>query len=376
MVRLSPELERRRVRISPAHGKGFDRFHARLACFEEDGLLRREQVHVILQHLLRLGERDRNPANTGNIEDLFCHTLTDTGDAIRAYAQALADSVKVVPMDPDAKLLPALRTPDGSQWFHRVGDLVTMSEPDRMLVTHTMVAFGDDEMWASAADFVHATYPSLTAAEVDREVAKMAVQSQHLPSSSFVLARARGITLDCGPLWARAGFTARESAEAQRFYDICATFEPDWSATFLDGLIPTSPGWQAWRREYLEARAHLPEELIYQLSSDTLTNFLDGTLESGKWTDASVAFHGVRDPDYLPDAIARIVNQYVAEHVALHDRPAREIAAACAKTLLPWGIAFAGDRAVVASRAPEKATLLKEQFEAAWARLSEPALEG
>ncbi|MEL6186941.1 MAG: hypothetical protein AAFU79_20135, partial [Myxococcota bacterium] len=51
----------------------------------------------------------------------------------------------------------------------------------------------------------------------------------------------------------------------------------------------------------------------------------------------------------------------------------REIAAACAKTLLPWGIAFAGDRAVVASRAPEKATLLREQFEAAWARLSEPA---
>ncbi|MEL6190073.1 MAG: hypothetical protein AAFU79_36065, partial [Myxococcota bacterium] len=339
LVNLSPDRARRRDRLTEAHRKGFERFHRRLRGFESDGHLDRDQIDVLLEHLLRLGERDRNPANTGNIEDLFCHTLTDTGDAIRAYAQALADSVKVVPMDPQAKLLPALRTPDGAAWFHRVGDLAEMSEPDRMLVTHTMVAYGDDEMWSSASDFVRATHKGFTESEVDREVAKMAVQSQHLPSSSFVLARARGLTLDCGPLWARAGFSAQEGAEAQRFFDICATFDPTWTETFLDGLIPTSSGWRTWRREYLQARTKLPEELIYQLSSDTLTNFLDGTLESGKWTDASVAFHGVRDPNYLPDAIARIVNQYVAEHVALHDRPAREIAAACAKTLLPWGIA-------------------------------------
>lgn len=355
--------------MSEAHQKGFDRFHLRLQAFEADGQLASGQVEVILEHLLRLSERGRNPANTGNIEDLFCHTLTDTGDPVRAYAQALADSVKVVPMDPEAVLVPPLRTVDGSSWYRRVGDLADMSEPDRMLVTHTMVAFGDAEMWASAAAFVGETDPTLSEAQVDREVAKMAVQSQHLPSSSFVLARARGLTVECEELWLRAGYTLDDARAAQRFYDICATYEPCWTSTFLDGLIPASQEWVAWRAEYLSARARLPEELIYQLSSDTLTNFLDGTLESGKWTDASVAFHGVRSPDFLPDAIARIVNQYVAEHVALHDRPADEIEAACSATLLPWGITFAGARAVVASRAPEKAALLREQFEAAWARL-------
>lgn len=376
MHKLSKERAERRARLSDAHQKGFDRFHARLSEFEAQGLLSRAQVEVVLEHLLRLGERGRNPANTGNIEDLFCHTLADTADPIRAYAQALADSVKVVPMDPQARLVPLLRTLDGSRWFRAVGDFTHLSEADRMLVTHTMVAYGDAEMWQSASDLVRATYPRLNEAGVDREVARMAVQSQHLPSSSFVLARARGLTLECSELWLRAGYSEEEAAQAQHFYDVCAVYDPEWSEAFVEGLIPEGEEWRSWRAEYLEARSRLPAELIYQLSSDTLTNFFEGTLESGKWTDASVAFHGVKSPDLVPDSIARIVNQYIAEHIALHDRPAEEIASACAEFLLPWGIAFENGRAVVASRPPAKAALLRDQFDAAWARIRKASGEG
>lgn len=369
MRELSDDKARRRAQLSAAHQRGFDRFRRRLEEFECQSRLTTPQVEVVLEHLLRLGERDRNPANTGNIEDLFCHTLVDTHDPVRAYAQALADSVKVVPMAPDAKLVPRIRSVTDGRVFGTVGELDALSDADRMLVTHTMVAYGDDEMWRSACAFVEATHPEFDPQTVDREVAKMAVQSQHLASSSFVLARAEGLSLACDDIWPRAGYSDEATAAAQRFFDICATYHPEWTAVFLDGQIPEGDVWTEWRSRYLEARAALPSELVYQLSSDTLTNFLDGTLESGKWTDASVAFHGVRDPAALPDAIARIVNQYVAEHVALHDRPAQEIAAACAETLKPWGIRFEGDHAVVASRSPEKAALLREQFDAAWERL-------
>lgn len=340
----------------------------RLIAFEAEAKLLPGHVDVVVEHLLRLGERGRNPANTGNIEDLFCHTLVDTGDPVRAYAQALADSVKVVPMDPAAPLLPALRTVDGARWYRTVGDL-ELSEADRMLVTHTMVAFGDPEMWTSAEAFVRVGQPEATSKQVDQAVARMAVQSQHLPSSSFVLARARGLTIDCAPLWARAGYTPAAAENAQRFYDVCAEFDPAWTSSFLDGRVPVGEAWEDWRARYLKHRALLPEELIYQLSSDTLTNFFDGTLESGKWTDASVAFHGVRDVSALPVAIARIVNQYIAEHVALHDRPAEEIAEACAEPLRPWGVVFEDGRAVVSSPLPEKLPALTEQLEAAMARV-------
>jgi len=200
-------------------------------------------------------------------------------------------------------------------------------------------------------------------------VARMAVQSQHLPSSTFVLARARGLTIDCEELYGEAEYTSREIADAQSFYDVCAEFDPKWAEQhFLFGNIPETEAWREWRERYLDLRSKLPGELIYQLSSDTLTNFLDGTLESGKWTDASVFFGGASDPTEIPTHLARIVNQYIAEHVALHDRPAKELTVACAEPLRPWGIGFKNDRAVVLSRAPEKADRLKAQFETAWAQ--------
>lgn len=370
MRHLSKERAKRRARLSPAHKKGFDRFHQRLLRFKHENRLSQAQIDVLVEHLLRLGERGRNPANTGNIEDLFCHTLIDTMDPIRAFAQVLADSVKVVPMDHTARLRPTLRRLSTGQRYERVGDLIGMSDPDRMLVTHTMVAYGDTEMWRSAIEFVRTTHPNFSPPQLKREASKMAVQSQHLPSSSFVLARAHGLTVECKELWTLAGYSSKAIEAGQNFYDICAQFEPRWSLPFLEGVIPTDHSWNKWRRAYLKAREQLPIELIYQLSSDTLTNFLDGTLESGKWTDASVAFHGVRTPELLPQAIARIVNQYIAEHIALHSRPASEIADACANTLLPWGITFDKHRAVVLDHVPSKAAQLREQFEAARARLA------
>ncbi len=367
--RTIPASFRDRVRaLPPEHVKCTLRFAGRLASFRTDGRLDEDQVEVVLEHLVRLGERDRNPSNTGNIEDLFCHTLVDTGDPLRAYAQALADSIKVVPMDPEARLWPRLRSTDARRWYGKVADVDHLSPADVMLVTHTMVAYGDAEMWASAERMVAVSKPSMSDANIQQEVARMAVQSQHLPSSSFVLARAHGLTLDCGPLYSAAGYDDPTIDSAQRFYDICSAFDPDWTESFVRGHIPNSEEWVAWRRDFLQARRELPEELIYQLSSDTLTNFLDGTLESGKWTDASVLFGGVTRPDDVPQHIAQIVNQYVAEHVALHDRPAEELVAATEDALRPWGIGFIHGRAVVADEPPLKRAELVDQFNAAWAR--------
>lgn len=364
-------LETRLESLPPEHYSGVSRFRARLEEFVRRGLLSDAQTRVVVEHLIRSGERGRNPANTGNIEDLFCYTLTDTGDPIRAFAQALADSVKVVPMEEDAKMRPAMRTLDGARWFYHVRDLDHLSAGDKMLVAHTMVAYGDEEMWSSAEELVRVTHPEYDAATVQREVAKMAVQSQHLPSSTFVLARARGLTIECEPIYQEAGYGRQQIEDAQAFYDVCAEFLPGWAEEhFLFGNIPESKEWKEWRSRYLDLRAKLPPELIYQLSSDTLTNFLDGTLESGKWTDASVFFGGVTDPTDIPSALARIVNQYIAEHVALHDRPAKELTVACAEPLRPWGIGFENDRAVVVSKKPEKADRLKAQFDAAWAQKS------
>ncbi|MDP6927503.1 MAG: hypothetical protein QGG84_10500, partial [Rhodospirillales bacterium] len=101
---------------------------------------------------------------------------------------------------------------------------------------------------------------------------------------------------------------------------------------------------------------------------DTLTNFLDGTMESGKWTDASIMFGGVTSAQEIPTALARIVNQYIAEHVALHDRPAEELVDAVAEPLKPWGVTFSSGRAVaMESGAIEKSEALEAQFNAAWA---------
>lgn len=368
MARKDRTLDERLAALSDAHGRVIARFRARLAVFVADGLLNIEQAHIVEEHLIRLGERSRNPANTGNLEDLFCHTLTDTGDPIRAYAQALADSVKVVPMDEDADLWPNLRAVDNGKVYRKVRDLEGYNPGDKMLITHTMVAYADPEMRASAVDLIRATRPDLSDAGIEREVARMVVQSQHGPSSTFVLARSRGLTLDLRSLYSEADYSDEQIEAAQHFYDVCARFQPDWVLAFLDGFIPTTDDWADWRRNYLEFRLRLPSELIYQLASDTLTNFLDGTLEAGKWTDASILFGGVTAAEQIPGALAKIVNQYIAEHIALHDRPAQELMDAVAEPLEPWGVGFKRGRAVALPGEIQKSEQIHAQFDAAWAR--------
>jgi hypothetical protein len=361
-------FQQRLKALSDEHQKGIVRFQRRLFEFEQRGLLSSLQRSIVEEHLLRLGERNRNPANTGNIEDLFCYTLADTRDPIRAFAQALADSEKVVPMNEGARLYPLIKSLDGSTTYQKVGDFAHLDPGDKMLVTHTMVAYGDEEICEHACAFIRATKKDVEKNGVEREFAKMAVQSQHHPSSTFVLARARGLTIDLGDMYRAAGYPEKTIRESQRFYDICAEYQPEWTTSFLAGDIPVGAEWEGWRSRYISARQHLPNELVYQLASDTLTNFLGGTLESGKWTDASVMFGGVTDARDIPPAIARIVNQYIAEHIALHDGAIDDLTVACAETLRPWGITFENDRAVVLPERPEKTDALRRQFEAAWAR--------
>lgn len=354
--------------MSDAHQRGIERFRARTQDLLSGDLLKPAQARVLTEHLLRLAERNLNPANTGNLEDLFVYTLVDTNDPIRAFAQVLADSVKVVPMDEAAPLWPAvIRLADRSR-VAKVGDLTGYGPGDKMLITHTMVAYGDPEIRGLAEKFVRATYPQASEADVSREVAKMAVQSQHGPSSTFVLARMHGLTIEVAPLYAQAGYEPALIQTAQRFYDVCGTFKPEWVKIFLDGRTPDTPDWEAWRTEYLALRSALPPELGYQLSSDTLTNFLEGTLESGKWTDASIMFGGVTDVNEIPHSLARIVNQYIAEHIALHDRPAHELMAAVETPLQNWGVGFDGGRAIPLPEGPKKLDELRRQFELAWSR--------
>lgn len=321
-----------------------------------------------MEHLVRLAERNLNPANTGNLEDLFCYTLVDTGDAIRAFAQVLADSVKIVPMDENARLWPPIRRLADGKLCTKVGDLDGYAPGDKMLITHTMAAYGDAELRKLAEAFVRASLPGCDEAEVGRQVARMAAQSQHGPSSTFVLARMHGLTIEVGEVYRTAGYEPSQVEAAQQFYDICGQFRPEWVRVFLDGDLPETSEWSNWRTRYLALRQQLPTELVYQLSSDTLTNFLEGTLESGKWTDASILFGGVTDVNEIPRALARIVNQYIAEHVALHDRPARELMEAVETPLEPWGVGFDSGRAIPLPEGPKKLDELRAQFEVAWKR--------
>ncbi len=361
-------IAERLAQLSEAHQRTLTRFLRRLADFESAGDLNATQLAILEHFVIRLGERERNPANTGNLEDLFCYTLEDTGDAIRAFAQLMADSVKVVPMPDDAELVPNLRVLGNGHIYKTVGDLIEHNPGERMLISHTMVAYGDDEMRESAHDFIRAAKPSIDEEGVGREYARMAAQSQHGPSSTFVLARMRGLTLDLADVYRDAGYGDAQAGAAQQFYDVCAEFDPEWVKPFLSGFVPTGTVWSSWRRRYLEARQRLPEELIYQLSSDTLTNFLDGTMESGKWTDASIFFGGVSDPKEVPSALSQIVNQYLAEHIALHDRPAEELMDAVAEPLAPWGVGFERGRAICLPGEAEKKDEIDAQFAAAWAR--------
>ncbi len=126
----------------------------------------------------------------------------------------------------------------------------------------------------------------------------------------------------------------------------------------------------------VEFRKKLPPELVYQLSSDTVTNFFEGTLESGKWTDASILFGGVTNAAEIPEALAQIVNQYIAEHMALHDRPSRELTAIISEALEPWGVGFKKGRAVALPGSPKKLAEIQAQFDIAIARKSKSKKPG
>lgn len=365
-------LQARLSALSHEHQDSLRPFFHGLDAFVSKQALSRAAAAVVKGHLLLLAERGGSPSNTGNLEDLFVYTLADTQDPIRSFAQVLADSAKVVPMPEDSPLWPPLRGLTDQKRYTRISDLVDLSDGDRMLVCHTMVAYADPDYLAAAEAMVRTQAPELDPAGTAQAVAKMAVQSQHLPSSTFVMARASGLTHECAELYRQAGYSEAKAEAAQAFYDVCAAFEPPWADAFADGYIPTDPRWPTWRRAYLKLRQNLPEELIYQLASDTRTNFGPATLESGKWTEAVVAFGDVDTPEQVPSALARTVNQYLAEHVALHDQPRAPLIEAWTHCLAPWGIAFEDGRAFAHSDRPARFSRIQAQFESALHRKAKP----
>lgn len=369
MARLEPPLADRIAALGPLHRPEVSAFVDRVEAARAAGRLNAEQAAIVAEHAVRLGERQRDPANTGNIEDLFFHTLEDTGDPTQAFAQALADSIKTVPLASTTPLYPALiRTRDGRR-VTEAGGLEDLGPMDTMLVSHTMAAYGDPEMWTAAERFVAATHPDLDRVAQQHEAHRMAAQSQHLPSCTFVMARAHGYTLDVEPLYERAGFAAERGRAARAFYDHCAAFAPEWANTFALGTSPTTPDWRSWAERFRDLQTALPNALRYQLYSDTMTNFLEGTMRSGKWTDTVVRAGLVRSRDDLISGVCAIANQYLAEYDALHGRPIRELIERWQSALKPWGIRFADDRAEPAPGRCER----EDAWDQQWARAQDRA---
>lgn len=334
-----PRIVPQAQRVAEAHHQAEEHFLDAIKHAVERGWIAAAAAEIVKAHVLRLGERGMNPANTGNLEDLFLHTLADTQDPLRAFAQVLADSMKVVPPPEDAALNPPLvRLADGAI-FRKVREL-PFDPLTRMLVSHTALPYADEEMRGAAEAMVRACAPGASAEEHDRELHRMILQSQHLPSSAYVLARAHGYAFDLRELARRAGHSDVEVTNIQAFFDIAAEFQPPWLAIFRSGTAPDDPNYLAWRDRYRAARALLPAALRYQLDTDTLTNFGPATMASGKWVDAVVSAKEVRTIDDVPAALAKIVSGYQMEWRELHGRDISEFNLQAGPHLERFGIKF------------------------------------
>lgn len=338
-----------------------------------EGLLSERQSAIVLDHVLRLGERGRNPANTGNVQDLFFYTLRDTGDPIRAMAQLLADSIKIVPMPEDAVLIPPMRdVRDGKKdgaVFRTVGELF-LNPGQKMLCCHTNIAYSDEEQAASARAMIKATVPHARLVKKEQLFWRMVVQSQHMPSSSFVLAAVRGLSFEIDDIYAKAGYSAEETAAARAFYEVSSRFNPQWLGAFINAQPRTDAAYLAWLDEYRAARAGLPEDLKYQLMTDTLTNFCTGTMTSGKWVDSTVAFSGVKTMEELPAAIAKVVNQYMAEFIDLQGESAQSFVKVVKPLVADFGIDYDKASGIFAAsgKKPKNYALMAQQLEISLAK--------
>lgn len=361
------------AKLPEAHQEAIARFSADLTKAVSDKLLSQKQSDIVLEHVIRLGERGRNPANTGNVQDLFFYTLRDTKDPLRALAQLLADSIKIVPMPEDAELMPPMKDvregADNGKIYHTVGELF-LNPGQKMLCCHTNIAYTDEEQAATAKAMIKATYPHARLVKKEQLFWRMVAQSQHMPSSSFVLAAVRGLSFEVHDLFTKAGYSEEEIAAADKFYEVSSRFNPKWLGAFINAQPRTDEEYLAWLKEYQAARQNLPEDLKYQLMTDTLTNFCNGTMTSGKWVDSTVAFSGVKTMAELPAAIAKVVNQYMAEFIDLQVESAQEFIKVITPLVADFGIIFDSEKQIFAAsgKDPVKAELMAKQLEASLAK--------
>jgi len=372
-----PRKKNNRDRATPRelhgdHVYAYRRFAKAIRRFLSSKVLSDKQAEIVLDHVELLAKRDYNAANTGNLEDLFTYTLQDTKDPVRAFAQMLADSTKIVPMPAQAKLLPPVKdkrpkSVTRNKTLRRVEQL-ELAGPQAMLVTHTNVAYSDPEFAEEARAMLKATYPRSRASTLERRFQRMVMQSQHMPSSSFVLAAATGLVFQTKKLFTDAGCTKKQIAAAHGFFSTAAEFNPKWLGLFMSAGPRDDPSYLAWLDRYHQHRAGLPDDLKYQLYTDTLTNFLPGTMHSGKWVDAVVQFSNVRKLDGVPPALAKVVNQYLAEFVDLHRGSPKLFVRVVKKSLAKFGVVFRDGRFCDDEVPEHEVELVRHQFDTAWDR--------
>jgi hypothetical protein len=371
---FSARFEERLSRLSPAHQVETRLFVRDLNEAIGAKLVTEAEAAIVAEHVIELGERGRNASNTGNLRDLFVHTLRETRDPVRAFAQVLADSVKVVPMPDDAQLEPPLRVIYGSRTgpIERISDLPVPAFV-KMLVAHTAVAYSDPRMAEAMRAMIRATHQDASPPEVERRLGEAALQSQHLPSSSFVMSFGSGMKLD---VLAMKGVSLppEDRALFAALFEVAAEFDPTWLKAFKRGEAPRGHRFEQWQARYRAAVDGLPGEvgdaLRYQLATDTLTNFCEGTMSSGKWFDAVVRFEGARTRAEAIAGVARIVRQYQAEWTILHGRPLEEMNATVGPVLARYGIGFDEQGlAELRTDSPELRRAIDTQIERAFAAL-------
>lgn len=327
---------RQRVPLSDAHRVQLEGFAQSLAGHVQRRRMTTAQADVVWNYLVDLAMRvdggPRDPANTGNLRDLFDETLARTGNVVSAFSQVVADSHKVVPLDGAMRLSPAfIKVSDAAdgglvrkyQTVRELREAFGGSEVNLMLIAHTAVAFADPTTRGALEALIRLGEPAITDEALATRVASETLAGQHLASSAFVMGAASGWALDLGTLAAEAGVVDPEVVEAAAaFAEVAGRFDPEWFAPIFMGGETPPPEFDAWLAEYRARYRDLPSALKVQLRFDTMTNFGPGTVASGKWTRLGIAFANpplsVNDVPSLSAAIARVANQYQREWTLLH----------------------------------------------------------
>lgn len=337
------------------------RFKYRLKLCRESGRLNELQADLVMKFILHLGEGGYSPSNTGNLEDLFFYTLLDTNNHNQAFAQLIADSDKRVHVNHDRKFAFPLAADYGVR-KNSMSEMEGFSDLDKMLVAHTLVAFGSQYRKRFVMEFAQTTGDGSATF-----LLRSALQAQHMPSSTFIMSRMQGHYPWVTDAYLEAGYSEWIAKRTQDFYMHAAEFDPEWEESFAKGEAPHCVEYGLWQKHFLDFRKQLTPELQYQLRTDKTTNFLTGTMSSGKWMNILVAQGDVESPQDFPLALSNLLNRYSNEFVKLEDRPISEIIDLWeANGIKDFGIYFDRDElAVPASPTPEKADLMISQFESA-----------